>query len=91
MSFAASCAAVLAGTVLALTSAGGEDNVRVTAVELRHVLGLPFYALELSDGTTAFALAVSEETLSAVPGAADTYARLMAEGIENNVTLSGGE
>lgn len=71
--------------------AGGEDNVRVTAVELRHVLGLPFYALELSDGTTAFALAVSEEALAAVPGAADTYARLMAEGIENNVTLSGGE
>lgn len=71
--------------------AGSAESVSATAVELRHVLGLPFYAFTCSDGTTAFALAVNENALSAVPGAAETYARLMADGIENNVTLSGGE
>ena len=71
--------------------AGSEDSVRVTAVELRHVSGLPFYVYSCSDGTAAFALAVGEDALSAVPGAADTYERLMSDGIENNVSLSGGE
>ena len=72
-------------------TAGAGENVRVTAVELRHVSGLPFYVLTCSDGTAAYALAVSEDALAAVPGAAETYARLMSDGIENNVTLSGGE
>ena len=71
--------------------ASAEEGVRVTGVELRHVSGLPFYVLSCSDGTTAFALAVSEDALAAVPGAAETYDRLMADGIENNVALSGGE
>lgn len=71
--------------------AGSGEGVRVTAVELRHVSGLPFYVFTCSDGTTAFALAVDESALSAVPGASETYSRLMSDGIENNVTLSGGE
>ena len=72
-------------------TAGTGDDVTVTAAELRHVSGLPFYAFTCSDGTTAFALAVSQDALTAVPGAAETYARLLSDGIENNVTLSGGE
>lgn len=71
--------------------AGSEENVRVSSVELRHVSGLPFYVFTCSDGTAAFALAVGEDALSAVPGAAETYERLMSDGIENNVSLSGGE
>ena len=71
--------------------AGAGESVVVTDAELRHVRGLPFYALTCSDGTTAFALAVDEDALSAVPGARETYEGLMSDGIENNVTLSGGE
>ena len=71
--------------------AGTGESVVVTDAELRHVSGLPFYALTCSDGTTAFALAVDEDALSAVPGARETYDSLMSDGIENNVSLSGGE
>ena len=71
--------------------AGTGESVVVTDAELRHVSGLPFYALTCSDGTTAFALAVDEDALSAVPGALETYDSLMSDGIENNVSLSGGE
>ena len=53
--------------------------------------GGKYYALTCSDGTTAFALAVDEDALSAVPGARETYDSLMSDGIENNVSLSGGE
>ena len=71
--------------------AGTGESVVVTDAELRHVRGLPFYVLTCSDGTTAFALAVDEDALSAVPGAREIYDSLMADGIENNVALSGGE
>jgi hypothetical protein len=71
--------------------AGTGESVVVTDAELRHVRGLPFYVLTCSDGTTAFALAVDEDALSAVPGARETYDSLMSDGIENNVALSGGE
>lgn len=72
-------------------SAGSGGDVRVTAVELRQVKGIPFYVFTCSDGTAAYALAVDEDILAQVPGAAQIYAGLMADGIENNVNPSGGE
>ncbi len=72
-------------------TAGSGGEIRLTAVELRHVRGIPFYVFTCSDGTAAYALAVDEEALAAVPGAAEIYARLLSDGIENNVTPSGGE
>ena len=70
-------------------SAGSGEGTRVTAVELRHVRGIPFYVLTCDDGTTAFALAVGEETLSQVPGAAETYRQMLSEGIQDNLVMPG--
>ena len=70
---------------------GGEDQTRVTAVELRHIRGIPFFVFECADGTTAYALAVEEEALSAVPGAEEIYQQLIAEGIQDNLTVPGAE
>ena len=69
--------------------AGSGEATRVTAVELRHVRGLPFYVLTCADGTVAFALAISEETLALCPGAAETYRQMLADGIQDNLVMPG--
>ena len=69
----------------------GEGPTRVTAVELRHVRGIPFYVFTCADGGDAFALAVEEDALSAVPGAEDTYHELLAGGIQDNLVQPGAE
>ena len=70
---------------------GGEDQTRVTSVELCHVRGIPFFLFECADGTAAYTLAVEEEVLSAVPGAEEIYRQLIAEGIQDNMTVPGAE
>lgn len=70
---------------------GGSARVRVTSVELRHIRGLPFYVFECDDGIAAYALAVEEDALSAVPGAAELYKELLDEGIQDNLTVPGAE
>ena len=70
-------------------SAGSGEAARVTAVELRHVRGIPFYVLTCDDGTVAFAPAVSEETLSQVPGALETYRQMLSDGIQDNLVMPG--
>ena len=70
---------------------GGESETRVASVELRHIRGLPFYVFECTDGTAAYALAVEEDALSAVPGTAELYNELLSEGIQDNLTVPGAE
>ena len=72
-------------------SAGGEASTRVTGVELRHIRGIPFYVLTCADGTVAYALAVEEEVLDAVPGAGDVYKHLLSGGIQDNIAIPGAE
>lgn len=75
----------------AVTWTSGSGETRVTQVELRHIRGLPFYVFTCDDGTVAYALAVEENALDGVPGAAEVYQELLGGGIENNVTVSGLE
>ena len=70
---------------------GGEGPTRVTAVELRHIRGIPFYVFTCADGTAAYALAVEEEVLSAVPGAEDIYRQLLSGGIREKEIYPGAE
>ena len=73
-------------------SAGdGEGSVSVIGAELRHIRGIPFYVLDCSDGTAAYALAVEEEALDLVPGAADVYRQLLRDGIQDNISIPGAE
>jgi len=70
-------------------AAGDGEPTRVTAVEIRYLRGLPFYVFTCADGTAAFALAVSESALAQVPGAEETYRQMLAEGIQDNLTMPG--
>ena len=70
---------------------GGENETRAASAELRHIRGLPFYVFECTDGTAAYALAVEEDALSAVPGAREIYDELLSEGIQDNLTVPGAE
>ena len=73
-------------------SAGeGEGSVRVVDAQLRHIRGIPFYALDCSDGTVAYALAVEEAALDLVPGAAEIYRQLLRDGIQDNISIPGAE
>lgn len=75
----------------AVTWTSGSGETRVTEVELRHIRGLPFYVLTCADGTVAYALAVEEDALKDVPGAAEVYQELLSSGIEDNMAVSGLE
>lgn len=75
----------------AVTWTAGEGETRVTAVELRLIRGLPFYALTCADGSVAYALAVETDALADVPGAEEVYRELLSTGIQDNVTASGLE
>ena len=72
-------------------TAGTGESPRLTGVELRHIRGIPFYVLDCSDGTAAYALAVEENALNAVPGAAELYRELLAGGIQDNIVIPGAE
>ena len=69
--------------------AGEEAVTAVTGVELRHVRGIPFYVLTCSDGTVAYALAVTEDALGQVPGAEAVYRELLSGGIQDNIAIPG--
>lgn len=57
-----------------------DGTVSVTAVELRSVRGLPFYAFTCSDGSVAYALACDESALDSVSGAQEIYEETMRDG-----------
>ena len=69
----------------------GDSQTRASAVELRHIRGIPFYVFTCADGSEAYALAVKEDALAAVPGAEETYRRLMTSGIQDSLTVTGIE
>ncbi len=68
-----------------------EGAVSVTAVELRSVRGLPFYAFTCSDGAVAYALAADESALDAVSGAREIYEEIMRDGLREYVEIRGAE
>ena len=68
-----------------------EGAVSVTAVELRSVRGLPFYAFTCSDGSVAYALACDESALDAVSGAQEIYEEIMRDGLREYVEIRGAE
>ena len=70
---------------------GSAENgaVDVVDAELRSIRGLPFYALTCSDGTVAYALAVPEPELDAVPGARSILEGIMANGIQEYMEVPG--
>ncbi len=68
-----------------------DGTVSVTAIELRSVRGLPFYAFTCSDGSVAYALAVDESALDAVSGAREIYDVTMRDGLREYVEISGAE
>ena len=63
--------------------------VDVTACEIRPIRGIPFYVLTCEDGTVAYALAVSEDVLSQVPGAAAAYREMMEAGLQEYQEVPG--
>ena len=74
----------------AVTWSSAESGaVDVTAAELRSIRGLPFYVLTCSDDTVAYALAVPESELDAVPGAREAYTEMMTAGIQEYVEVPG--
>ena len=68
-----------------------DGTVSVTAVELRSVRGLPFYAFTCSDGSVAYALACDESALDSVSGAQEIYEETMRDGLREYVEISGAE
>lgn len=66
-----------------------DGTVSVTAVELRSVRGLPFYAFTCSDGSVAYALACDESALDSVSGAREIYEETMRDGLREYVEISG--
>lgn len=66
-----------------------DGTVSVTAVELRSVRGLPFYAFTCSDGSVAYALACDESVLDSVSGAREIYEETMRDGLREYVEISG--
>ena len=68
-----------------------EGAVSVTAVELRSVRGLPFYAFTCSDGSVAYALAADESALDSLPGARELYEEIMRDGLREYVEIRGAE
>ena len=68
-----------------------DGTVSVTAVELRSVRGLPFYAFTCSDGSVAYALACDESALDSVSGALEIYEETMRDGLREYVEISGAE
>lgn len=68
-----------------------EGAVSVTAVELRSVRGLPFYAFTCSDGSVAYALACDESALDSLPGARELYEEIMRDGLREYVEIRGAE
>lgn len=68
-----------------------DGTVSVTAVELRSVRGLPFYAFTCSDGSVAYALACDESALDSVSGAREIYEETMRDGLREYVEISGAE
>ena len=70
---------------------GSADNgaVDVVSAELRSIRGLPFYAMTCSDGTVAYALAVPETELDAVPGGREIYEKMMEDGIQEYMEIPG--
>ena len=68
-----------------------DGTVSVTAVELRSVRGLPFYAFTCSDGSVAYALACDESALNSVSGAREIYEETMRDGLREYVEISGAE
>ena len=72
-------------------TAGNGESTRVTAAELRHIRGIPFYVLDCADGTTAYSLAINESALDAVPGAETVYRELLRMGIQDNIVIPGSE
>lgn len=70
-------------------SSADAGGVYVTACEIRPIRGIPFYVMTCQDGTVAYALAVDEGVLAQVPGAADLYREMMAEGLQEYVAVPG--
>ena len=70
-------------------ASSGEENTRVTAAEIRSFRGLPFYVLQCDDGTTAYALAVTEKALDASPEARNVYEELLRSGLQEYVSIPG--
>lgn len=68
-----------------------DGTVSVTAVELRSVRGLPFYAFTCSDGAVAYALATDESALDAVAGARELYEEILRDGLREYVEIAGAE
>lgn len=72
-------------------SSAGEEEVDVETVEIRSIRGLPFYVFHCDNGENAYALAISRDALTAVPGAEDLYQEIMSGGIQEKLVLSGAE
>lgn len=69
-----------------------DGTVSVTAVELRSVRGLPFYAFTCSDGSGRLRRSPATRARSTpVSGAQEIYEETMRDGLREYVEISGAE